>query len=217
MNVIRTRILKLIITGMCSVLSTQTAFSYFERGTFANSFARGNWLLWAPAIDASIKLYCMKHPEKFSNAITPEIQEEANIILKSLGKSPEDYEIKFITSPTLYNMSSFKQYDKVTNKTILYLSNTKVLTDSQHLNKYQKQLLKETIYIALTRPFVPYELLKALLPFFFIAADKLSKPAAKASTPYLIANRGGKSLISLAITSLISFLHVEINKATGRY
>ncbi len=121
-------------------------------------------LMFAPAADALMKLYCWKYAEKYSEVLTPEVRAEADNILRSLGKNPQTFDVKFITTRTFNGIYSFSTFDKKTNRTTIYVEKFGLQNSLAYTTAF-KLLFKERIQTALVRPFVTYELIKAVMPF----------------------------------------------------
>ncbi len=177
------------------------------------NFLSEQWILLLPACDAIHKLYLRHHFKQYSEPVSEEIETECHTILKSLGRLPENYDVRFFFVPIIGSMHPLSKFNKKTKRTIIYI-------DKSCLHKYADQpvkfnyLLQEQITTALKRPFIAYELLKAVMPFIvaYIAKklhpknphDTSVHPDDKSLNSYL-----NQTAISVILIQLINYARIE--------
>jgi len=118
-------------------------------------------LKFLPAADALMKLYFYHNADKYSELATGAIKQEAQAALAGFGQTPNQYEIKLISTPGLNNVYSFKKKD-VNGKFVIYLDKLGLTGKDQ---EQLKSIVKDKVEDALYRPFITYETIKAVTPF----------------------------------------------------
>jgi hypothetical protein len=174
-------------------------------------FFAEQWILLAPACDAISKLYFLRHIKTYSEPVSPDIDVECHIILTNMRLLPENYELRFLNTPA--SMYPVSKHHKKKHKTIIYLDKCSLQKYAEQPDKLN-QILQEQIITALKRPFISFELLKAVLPFIIAyVVKKLSGKNPDDFVPHpdhiSLNTHLNQTTISVILMQLINYAHIE--------